>query len=89
MKYAMIDKIVELDNNKKYVILDGKKLNNINYYFALRLDNKEEPTNNYLFFQEKKLDSDIYLLPISDEKLKDALLTTFTINYLDKVYDME
>ena len=42
---------------------------------------------NYLFFQEKKLDSDIYLLPITDEELKDALLTTFTINYVDKVYD--
>ena len=83
----MIDKIVELDNGKKYVILDGKKLEGINYYFALRLDNKEEPTNNYLFFQEKKLDSDIYLLPINDEKLKDTLLTTFTINYVDKVYD--
>ena len=83
----MVDKIVELENNKKYVILDEKNLNNINYYFGLRLDDNEEPTNNYLFFEETKVDEDIYLAPVEDESMKGLLLTTFTINYLDKVYD--
>ena len=84
----MIDKIVELDNDKKYVILDGKKIEGVHYYFALRLDNNEEPTNNYLFFEEKKVDNDVYFLPIVDEELRDILLTAFTMNYVDKVYDM-
>ena len=84
----MVDKIVELDNNRKYVILDSKKLDKINYYFGLRLDKQEEPTNNYLFFEESKFGNDIYLAPVEDDKMKGILLTTFTINYLDKVYDI-
>ena len=50
----VVDKIVLLENNKKYVILDGKHLNNKYYYFALRLDDNEETTNTYLFFEEIK-----------------------------------
>ena len=83
----MVDNIVELENGKKYVLLDEKKLDKNNYYFGLRLDNNEEPTNNYLFFEETKDGDDIYLLPIEDEKLKNLLLTVFTVNYVDKSYD--
>ena len=83
----MVDKIVELENEKKYVLLDEKELNNINYYFGLRLDDNEEPTNNYLFFEETKVGEDVYLAPVEDEDMKGLLLTTFTANYLDKVYD--
>ena len=83
----MVDNIVTLDNDKKYVILDDKKLDNVNYYYALRLDDNEEPTNNYLFFEETKDGNDIYLAPVEDESMKGILLTTFTASYLDKVYD--
>ncbi len=84
----MVDQIVELENKKKYVILDSKVLDNVNYYFGLRLDDKEEPTNNYLFFEEIIEDNETYLNPIDDEKMKKILITAFTINYLDKVYDL-
>ena len=83
----MIDKIVELENGKKYVMLDCKRINNITYYFGLRLDNNNEPTNNYLFFEEAKYGEDTYLSIVEDEKMKGLLLTTFTVNYLDKVYE--
>ena len=83
----MVDKIVELENNKSYVILDETILNNIKYYFGLRLDEKEEPTNNYLFFEESIDNENTYLLPIEDEDMKGLLLTSFTVNFLDKVYD--
>lgn len=83
----MVDNIVELENNKKYVLLDNKILDSTNYYFGLRLDDKEEPTNNYLFFEETKDGEDIYLAPVEEEKLKKLLITAFTVNYLDKVYD--
>lgn len=83
----MVDKIVELENNKSYVLLDESILNDSKYYFALRLNEKEEPTNNYLFFEELKDDDNIFLSPILDDELKKLLLTSFTINFLDKVYD--
>ena len=84
----MVDKVVELENEKKYLILDVKSIDSINYYYGLRLDKNEVPTNNYLFFREVIEDKDVYLLPIEDENLRSILLTTFTINYLDKVYDI-
>jgi len=83
----MLDKIIELDNNRNYVILDETSIDSIKYYFGLRLDEKEEPTNNYLFFEESIDGNDVYLNPIDDEKMKGVLLTAFSINYLDKVYD--
>lgn len=83
----MVDKIVELENNKRYAILDETLLENTKYYFGLRLNEKEEPTNNYLFFEEYKEDNDIFLTPIENENMKGLLLTAFTVNFLDKVYD--
>ena len=83
----MVDKIVELENNKNYAILDQTIIDNNKYYFGLRLNDKDEPTNNYLFFSEYKDNNDVYLTPITDNDLKGLLLTAFTINFLDKVYD--
>ena len=83
----MVDKIVELENNKSYVLLDETILNNTKFYFGLRVNEKEEPTNNYLFFEESKEGSDTFLTPITDDEMKGLLLTAFTVNFLDKVYD--
>ena len=83
----MVNKIVELENNKSYVLLDETTLNNHKYYFGLRLNEKEEPTNNYLFFEEFSKDNNTFLLPIEEENIKNLLLTSFTINFLGKVYD--
>ena len=84
----MVDKIVELENEKKYLIMDVKNMNGNTYYYGLRLDKNEVPTNNYLFFKEIKVNDDTYLSPIDDEKIRGVLLTAFTINYLNKVYDI-
>lgn len=83
----MVDKIVLLENNKSYVILDETLLGNVKYYFGLRLNEKEDPTNNYLFFEEYKDGNDTFLTPIENENVKGLLLTAFTVNFLDKVYD--
>lgn len=83
----MVDKIIELENNKKYVILDETSFNNTNYCFGLRITDNEEPTNNYLFFEESKEGENTFLTPIEDEEMKGLLLTAFTVNFLDKTYD--
>jgi len=83
----MLDKIVELENNNSYVLLDETLLNNIKYYFGLRVNENEEPTNNYLFFEETKEGNDTFLAPVEDEDEKKLLVTAFTVNFLDKVYD--
>lgn len=83
----MVDKIVELENNNSYVLLDETVLNNTKYYFGLRLDKNEEPTNNYLFFEEYVSGSDTFLMPIEEDETKSLLLTSFAVNFLGKAYD--
>ena len=83
----MVNKIVELENDKNYVLLDETILNNIKYYFGLRLNKNEEPTNYYLFFEEVKEGNDTFLAPVEDDNEKKLFITAFTVNYLDKVYD--
>ena len=80
----MVDKIIELDNNQKYLILDETTVDNKKYYYALGLDENEQIANNYLFFEE--LEKEKTIIPVKNSEVKDMLLTTFTINYLDKVY---
>lgn len=84
----MENKIVELENGYSYVMLDKKILENRIYYFALRLGENDEPTQNYLFFEEVNSDGEECLFPITDAETKGLLLTAFTVNYLDKVYDL-
>ena len=71
----MVDKIVTLENNKNYVLLDEVELNDTKYYLGLRLNDKEEPTNHYLFFEETKEGSDTFLAPIEDDDEKKLLVT--------------
>ena len=87
VKDNMVDKIIELNNNKSYIILEETLLNNNKYYLGLRLNKNEEPTNNYLFFEELINNDNTYLTPIEDEDIKSVLLTSFTMNFLEKVYD--
>lgn len=84
----MVDKIVELENGNSYVMLDKKVLDNRTFYYSVKLDNNDEPTKNYLFFEEIKNNDETTLYPITDDNLKGLLLTTFTIRYLDMVYDL-
>ena len=84
----MVDKIVELENGNSYVMLDKKVLDNKTFYYSVKLDNNDEPTKNYLFFEEIKIEGETTLYPIVDENLKGLLLTAFTIRYLDMVYDL-
>lgn len=83
----MVDKIVELENDEKYLILDNKELDSTNYYYALLLDKEENPTQEYLFFKEEKNGNELYLLPVTDNKIEKTLITAFSINYVDRAYD--
>lgn len=83
----MVDKIVTLENNNNYLILDKTVLNTVTYYFGVRLNELEEPTNNYLFFEETVDDKDTYLGIVDDENVKGLLLTAFTANFVNMTYD--
>ena len=84
----MVDKIVELDDDRSYVLLDKVDLEGRVFYFALRLNDKEEPTNNYLFFEELKEDGETYLNKVVDKDEKFILLNAFAINFSELAEDL-
>ena len=83
----MVNNIILLEDDRKYLILDETTLDNKNYCYGLRLDENEEPTASYLFFEVINENDRVYMNPINDDKLKGILLTAFAINYLNMAYD--
>ena len=76
--------IVELSNNKKYIITDSTTENGKVYYLALEVDyNTESPTDESIFFEHEK---DNTLIPIRDEGDIEFLKTIFVNKFLN---DME
>lgn len=84
----MVDQIVELENGHLYLILDKTVASNRVFYFGVRLDEKEQPTNNYLFFEELKNGDETFFDIVEDEEMKGALLVAFSANYVNMAYDL-
>ena len=83
----MVDKIVKLENNKEYLLLDKTTLDNVTYYLSVKLDKDSDPTNKYLFFQEDKESNKTYLTKVTNEDIKGLLLTSFSTNYLNMSFE--
>ncbi len=79
----MVDKIVKLGNNQEFLILDQTELDDNVYYLGIMVDKNEEPMNVHMFFKEQKKGNKTLLVPVMEEKERNLLLTSFTINYLD------
>jgi len=78
--------IVELENNKKYIITGSSTENGHIYYLALEVDyNTEVPNENSMFFEHKE-DT---LIPITDLGDIEFLKTVFVDKFLVDVMSDE
>lgn len=78
--------IVELSNNKKYIITDSSIENNSIFYMALEVDyNTEKPLEKSMFFQHK----DDTLIPVTAEGDIEFLKTIFVDKFLKEVMNEE
>lgn len=76
--------IVELSNNKKYIITDSSIENGDIYYLSLELDyNTEMPKDESIFFKQK---DDNTLIPVINDSdldfLKNVFVNKFLSNYI-------
>ena len=75
--------IIELSNNKKYIITDSTLENGKVYYLALEVDyTTETPTDNSIFFEHG---IDNTLIPIKTEGDIDFLKTIFVNKFLNDI----
>ena len=78
--------IVELSNNKKYIITDSTTQNGDIYYLSLELDyNTEMPKDETVFFKQNGNHSLIRINNNNDvDFLKDVFINKFLANYTDE-----
>ena len=77
--------IVELSNNKKYIITDSSVEDNNIYYLTLEVDYETEvPTDNSMFFRQGEDDT---LIPIKNQSDIEFLKTVFVNKFLDEIIE--
>lgn len=79
--------IVELSNNKKYIMTDSSLENGNVYYLALEVDFETEiPKEDSMFFKHGENNT---LIPISNEDDIEFLKNVFVSKFLDSVMKEE
>jgi len=78
-----INTIITLEDKSKYVLLDKITKNKKKYFFAIKLDQEENPTTEYEIFELEKSNKDTYMDIVEDIELKDDIFLEFTNNYIN------
>lgn len=75
----MIDKVIKLDNNLEYYVLDEMTYEEKNYLMGLQVDNEKEGiTNNYIIVESRKdLNGNVTLLDIDNPELLEKVGNLF------------
>lgn len=75
----MIDKVIKLDNNLEYYVLDEMTYEEKNYLMGLQVDNeKEDITNNYIIVESRKdLNGNVTLVDIDNPELLEKVGNLF------------
>lgn len=75
----MIDKVIKLDNNLEYYVLDEMAYDKKNYLIGLQVDNEKEGiTNNYIIVESRKdLNGSTTLVDIDNPELLEKVGNLF------------
>lgn len=75
----MIDKVIKLDNNLEYYVLDEMAYEEKNYLIGLQVDNEKEGiTNNYIIVESRKdLNESTTLVDIDNPELLEKVGNLF------------
>ena len=75
----MIDKVIKLDNNLEYYVLDEMEYEEKNYLIGLQVDNEKEGiTNNYIIVESRKdLNGSTTLVDIDNPELLEKVGNLF------------
>lgn len=74
------NEIIELENNTSYLLLLNNELDNENYFLAVRLEENDTPTQDYIVLKEIKENEDSYIQKVNDPFILSKLITEY---YLD------
>ena len=72
--------IIDLENNTSYLLLLDNKIDNENYFLAVRLEKDDTPTQDYIVLKEINENNESYIQKVNDPFILSKLITEY---YLD------
>ena len=72
--------IIELENNTSFLLLLNSKIDNDNYFLAVRLENDETPTQEYIVLKEVIKNNEIFTQKVKDPIILNKLLAEFQLS---------
>ncbi len=78
-----VDEIITLANNQKYGLLLESELTEEDYFLAVLLNEKEEPTNTFAVFEQIIKDGKIFTKKIKDPFILNQLINDFRLQQED------
>lgn len=72
-----IGKIIMLDDQMKYMIMDQGNYNQKCYFMMSKLDNSDNLTEEFSIMEEEEVNDESLLLAVTDNKLLEALAKCF------------
>lgn len=79
-----IDSVITLENGVNCLLLEKVVYDNKNYFLSVVLDEEEEPSDEYVIFNEIIEDNEAYVEKVEDTELIAKLVNLFS----DKVRDL-
>ena len=74
----LINDIIVLENDEKYIVLNQAIYMNNNYYFVAKVtDDEEDVLDEFKFLEETQRDGEKYVSLVKDEKMIDLLAKYF------------
>ena len=75
-----VNEIIELENNTSFLLLLNSKIDNDNYFLAVRLENDETPTQEYIVLKEVIKNNEICTQKVKDSIILNKLLAEFQLS---------
>ena len=76
-----VDEIIELENGTSYLLLLNSTIDNTNYFLAVKLNEQEESTNDYIVLKEITENNETYIQKVTDPIILSKLITEYSLDY--------
>lgn len=76
-----VDEIIELENGTSYLLLLNNTIDNTNYFLAVKLNEQEESTNDYIVLKEITENNETYIQKVTDQIILSKLITEYSLDY--------
>lgn len=84
-----VDEIIDLENGKSYLLLLDSVIDNVKYFLAVGLNEKDEPNNDYIVLKEITENAEIYIQKVTDPVILSKLINDYSEDYQEDFIEEE